>query len=240
MLHKTLGIVLGISKYTDKYAIAQVFTRDFGRVSYLLPKSRGKNSKTNPILFSPLSVLKMEVEHLPLREIQRLKEVERMGLFYNIGADVKKVSIVFFLSEFLSKILRETQNNEVLFDYLHRSIEVLEETDTELANFHLTFMLGLTKFLGIYPNFGHYSPGCYFDLLNSEFSTTLPLHSYHLKPAESKYLITLSRINYSNMRFYKMSRNDRNRIIDQLLIYYRLHLCDFAEMKSTDVLRELF
>ena len=166
MLHKTLGIVLGISKYTDKYAIAQVFTRDFGRVSYLLPKSRGKNSKTNPILFSPLSVLKMEVEHLPLREIQRLKEVERMGLFYNIGADVKKVSIVFFLSEFLSKILRETQNNEVLFDYLHRSIEVLEETDTELANFHLTFMLGLTKFLGIYPNFGHYSPGCYFDLLN--------------------------------------------------------------------------
>ncbi len=240
MLHKTLGIVLGVSKYTDKYSITQVFTRDFGRIAYLLPGSSGKKTKINPILFSPLSVLNMQVEHLPLREIQRLKEVERLALFYNIGLDVKKISIVFFLSEFLLKVLHETHPNEALFDYLHHSIEVLEETEIGLANFHLTFMLGLTRFLGIYPNFDSYSEGCYFDLMNSEFSPALPLHSYYLKPAESNYLITLSRINYLNMHFFRMSRNDRKRIINRLLVYYRLHLYDFPEMKSLDVLYELF
>ena len=84
MHYKTEGIVLSNAGYNDKYSITHVFTRDFGRVSYLLPKIRGRRSKINPALFSPLSILNLEVEHLPLREIQRLKEADRQTLLYDI------------------------------------------------------------------------------------------------------------------------------------------------------------
>ncbi|MDO5665351.1 MAG: DNA repair protein RecO [Bacteroidia bacterium] len=240
MYYKTQAIVLSNAKYNDKFSITHVFTRDFGRISYLLPKTHGKRSKINPALFSPLSILNLEVEHLPLREIQRLKEVERQILLYDIGSDITKVSLTFFLSEFLSKVLRETDNNEILFDYLRQAVEVLEETKIGLANFHLTFILGLTRFLGIYPNLDNYAKGCCFDMLNGEFTYRILTHNYYLRDRESAYLNELSRINFSNMHLFKMSRDDRNLIIERLLTYYRLHLYDFPAMKSLDVLRELF
>lgn len=239
MFHKTQGIVLSNVRYNDRYTIAHVFTRDFGKVSYLLPKSRGRKSKLNNMLFSPLAILNLEVEHLPLREIQRLKEAEREALLYEMGTDVTKVSLAFFLSEFLSKVLRETDGNGFLFDYIKSSIEILEKSDRGLANFHLSFLLGLTRFMGIYPNLDNYRKEHYFDLLHGEFVKRAPLYNHYLRKQESNYLMLLSRMNFRNMHLYKMSRNDRNAAIDYLLDYYRLHLYDFYSLKSLEVLREI-
>lgn len=240
MHYKTQAIVLSISKYSDAFSIAHVFTRDFGKVSYLLPRRSGRRSKVNGALFFPLSLLNLEVEHLPLREIQRLKEAGRERLLYAIGSDMTKASLAFFLSEFLLKVLRETVDNRPLFDYLKNSVEVLEAAGPGLANFHLAFIVGLSRFLGIYPNLGNYAAGCRFDMLNGEFVSGDASLRYCLTPSESAYLHLLSRIRFSNMHLFRMSRADRNRILDRLLTYYRLHLYDFAEIKSLEILRELF
>ena len=45
MLHKTEGIVLGTLPYNDIYSIAKVYTRDFGKVSYLLPVRTARKRK---------------------------------------------------------------------------------------------------------------------------------------------------------------------------------------------------
>lgn len=240
MHHKTEGIVLSITKYNDRFSIAHIFTREFGRVPYLLPKSGGKRSKIKPLIFSPLTILKLEVEHLPLRDIQRVKEAERAVLFYDITTDITKISLVFFLSEFLSKVIKETENSELLFDYLKVSFQVLEETKLGLANFHLTFLLGLTRFLGIYPNLENHSRGCYFDIINGTFTRNAPSHKYFIKGDESDYLNVFSKINFSNMHLYKMSRQDRNLILDYLITYYQLHLYEFPAIKSLEILKELF
>lgn len=240
MLHKTQGVVLSVSSYSDVYSIVQIFTRDFGRVAYLLPKKGGKRSKTKSSLFFPLSLLALEVEHLPLREIQRLKDAERVVPLYDMCTNVTKTSVVFFLAEFLSKVLRETHENELIFDFLRNSIETFEELDRGLANFHLAFLLGLTRFLGIYPNLDNYRKNTFFDLLNSEFVSIRPPHNHFLPPAQSAYLKIFSRMNYANMHLYKLSRSDRNTIVENLLVYYRLHVYDFPSLKSLEVLRELF
>ncbi|MDR0799014.1 MAG: recombination protein O N-terminal domain-containing protein, partial [Dysgonamonadaceae bacterium] len=76
MLHKTRGIVLHRLNYNDTYSIVSVFTEEFGAMSYLAGKAKGKKTRVPQSLFHPLAVLDMEVEHLNLREIQRLKEVK--------------------------------------------------------------------------------------------------------------------------------------------------------------------
>lgn len=240
MLHKTQAIVLSVTKYNDKYSIAHLFTRDFGRVTYLLPRTGSKRSKVNPLLFSPLSLLNIEVEHIPTREIQRLKETQRLVLLYDIGTDMTKISLVFFLSEFLSKVIKETDNSILLFEYLKNSVEILEETRIGLANYHITFMLGLTRFLGIYPNLEDYTDGSFFDIINGEFTSVAPTHQLFLRGQECEYLKDLSRINYSNMHLFKLSRYNRNIIIDKFITYYRVHIHDFSTLKSLDVLSELF
>jgi DNA repair protein RecO (recombination protein O) len=239
MLHKTQGITLNTSKYSDKYSITHIFTRDFGRVSYLLPRSQSKKQKIKSSLFSPLSILNLEVEHLPLRDIQRIKEVERAFPLYDISMNMTKVSLSFFLSEFLSLVLRETERNEILYDYLRNSIETLEAADKGLGNFHLTFMIGLTRFLGIYPNMDSYTNRSYFDLLNGEFVLQAPLHTHFLSKEQSRYLCYFRRIHFGNMHLFCLSHADRNAVVAALLTYYRLHVWDFPALKSLEVLREV-
>ena len=239
MLHKTQGIVLGTSPYNDIYGIAQVFTRDYGRVSYLLPRSHGKKSNLKTSLFFPLSVLNLEVEHLPLRDVHRLREAERQFPLYDLCTNMTKVSLAFFLSEFLSRVLRESDNNEPTFDFVKNSVETLEAAEKGLANFHLAFMFGLTRFLGIYPNVEWVGRNCFFDLLQGEFVLNMPMHAHYLNREQSAYLVLLQRMNYGNMHLFRLSRNNRNDIVDYLLEYYRLHMYDFPPLKSIDILREL-
>ena len=177
---------------------------------------------------------------MPLRDVQRLKEVVRQFPLYELSTNMTKVSLVFFISEFLSFILRESDNNELTFDYLKNSVEMLEAAEKGLANFHLAFMMGLTRFLGIYPNTEFTGEQrFFFDMQYGEFVANEPVHSYYLNRRESTYLCDLRRMNYGNMHLFKLSRNNRNEIVDRLLDYYRLHVYNFPPLKSLEVLREI-
>ena len=240
MYHKTQGIVLAINKYNDRFSMTQVFTPKFGRVTYLLPISKSRKSKINRAIFFPLSVVDLEVEHFPLRQIHRLKEAQRLFPLYSLNISPIKVSIAFFLSEFITKVLHETYENEIIFSFLKDSIVTLEEKETGLANFHIAFMFSLAQFLGISPNLDNFKKGCYFDLINGEFSLRQPLHNHFLNPQQSEYLNVFKRIDYNNMYLFRLSQNDRNGIINYMLDYYRIHVYDFSEIKSLEILRELY
>jgi DNA repair protein RecO (recombination protein O) len=240
MFHKTQGIVLSTTKYNDKFSIAQVFTSDFGRTAYLLPISKSKKRKINSALFFPLSVIDMEVEHFPLRQIHRLKDVQRQFPLYSINVTAIKLSIAFFLSELLTKILQETNDNQVIFSYIKESIITLEEKEKGLANFHLAFMFNLAQFLGIAPNLDNYSKSSFFDLMNGEYLYGKPIHNHYLNLQQSSFLNVFKRIDYNNLHLFKLSQGDRNIIINYMLDYYRMHVYDFPEIKSLEVLRELY
>lgn len=240
MHHKTEGIVIAVNKYNDRFSMTQVFTSHFGRVTYLLPISRSKKSKINRAIFFSLSIVDLEVEHFPLRQIHRLKEAQRQIPLYSLNTNPIKVSIAFFLSEFLSKVLQETTENSIIFSFLKESIITLENNEKGLANFHIAFMFLLAQFLGISPNLDNYKKGFYFDLMNGGYTMSRPNHLHFLNPQQSQYLNTLKRINFSNMHCFALSQNDRNEILNSILDYYRIHVYDFPEIKSLEVLRELY
>jgi DNA repair protein RecO (recombination protein O) len=48
------------------------------------------------------------------------------------------------------------------------------------------------------------------------------------------------RMDYPTMHLFRLSRNERNRILDVLLTYYRLHLPGFPTLRSLSVLQELY
>ncbi|WP_029903873.1 DNA repair protein RecO [Prevotella sp. 10(H)] len=240
MLHKTRGLVLNTINYNDKYVLAQIFTESFGKVTYMVSKAKGKNTKAPKSLFSPLAILDLEVEHQASRDIQRIREARADIYLYGISGDLGKTSMAFFLSEFLTRVLRDTNDSKLLFGFLEQSVQILEMTDESISNYHLVFMLKLSHFLGFYPNLEEYLPNSLFDMINGEFVLYQPLHKHFLNRAESKSLSVLARISYENMHHFVFSRQDRINIINRMLEYYRLHLYDFPALKSLDVLHELF
>ena len=117
----------------------------------------------------------------------------------------------------------------------------LDECGSGFANFHLVFLMRLSRFLGLYPNLEDYHGGDYFDLQNACFTPLRPqLHSDYIAPEEAARLTRLMRMNYETMHLFAMSRIERARCLTIMNEYYRLHLPDFPVLKSLEVLKELF
>ena len=137
-------------------------------------------------------------------------------------------------------LLKDITDNKSLYQYLLHSIEVLEYSERGIANYHLVFILNLTRFLGFYPNLVDYRQGDFFDMLNGIFVDRQPLHKHYVVKSESMALSKLARISYENMHLFRFSRQDRINVVNKMLEYYRIHLSDFPPLKSLDVLHDLF
>ena len=240
MLHKTRGIVLHSMPYSDKYTIIYIYTEQFGRVSYMISRSRGKRSRVSSSLFMPLSVIEMEVEHKNNRDIHRIREARACFPIMELSCNPVKNVIALFLAEVLFRVLKETQADEALFAFLDESVFLLESTDKSVANFHLVFLLHLLHYLGIFPNLDSYRFASYFDMLNAVFVDAVPMHKYFLTAEESQVFANLLRISFDNMHAYAFSRADRVGIVNRIIEYYRLHLPEFPEIKSIAVMQSLF
>ena len=240
MLTKTQAIVLHSLKYGETRMIVDMFTRQFGRLSFIVSMPKTARSKMKKQFFQPLSLLEIETDVRPKVQLQKLSDVRLASPFASIPFHPHKLSMALFLAEFLYYALRSEQRNELLYDYVESSIQWLDGQDDRFANFHLVFLMRLSRFLGFYPNLDHYQAGDYFDLRESEFLPAPPLHRDFLYPEEANKVQLMMRMDYPTMHLFRMSHQERNRLLEVTLIYYRLHLPDFPEMKSISVLQELY
>ena len=154
------------------------------------------------------------------------------------------------MADFLGALLREPQADAPLFAFLLRSAEALAagalpgeagaHASRQLPNFHIAFMMRLQRFMGIEPDWSTYTPGAVFDMAAGVFRTLPPPHPRYLNPEESTAAWRLSRMTTANCHRFRFSRFDRNRILDGLLSYYRLHFPTLGSLPSTDILRQLF
>ena len=94
--------------------------------------------------------------------------------------------------------------------------------------------------MGFFPNLDDYTDGCVFDMRAATFSLLAPTHRDFLQPDDARRIHTLMRMDFPTMHLFQLSRTDRNRIVDVLLHYYRLHIPQFPELKSLSVLQELW
>lgn len=241
MLQKLHGVVLYVVKYSDKSNIAHIYTEQDGQVSFLIPAvRRSRKSAVNPVLFRPFSLVEIEAD---IRLKSGLHPIREARIWYPLDSlpyHPYKMGMSMFLAEFLYRTLQEEDGNAPLFAYLVNSIRWLDACGRDFSNFHLVFLLRLTRFLGFYPNLDDYVSGCCFDLLNACFVDGTPSHGLFLSAEESSRIINLMRMNYETMRLFVMSRNERNRCLDVIVAYYRLHLPAFPELKSLSVLKELY
>lgn len=240
MLTKTQAIVLHSLKYGESRLIVDMFTRTFGRQSFIVSIPKTSKGKIKKQFFQPLTLLEIETDIRPKLQLQKLNDVRLLTPFASIPFEPDKLAISLFVAEFLYYALRSEQRNELLYDYLEYSIMWLDGQQANFANFHIVFLLRLTRFLGFYPNMDDYEDGDYFDLRESEFMRNLPVHRDFLHPEEAQKVQLMMRMDFPTMHLFRMSHDDRNRLLEISIKYYRLHLPDFPEMKSIEVLQALY
>lgn len=240
MLTKTQALVLRAIKYGESRMIIDMFTRSNGRLSFVVTIPKSPRSKIKKQYFQPLTLLDIEVDVRQRMQLQKLSDVRLSVPFTSIPFAADKLSISLFVAEFLYYALRAEQQNVPLFDYVVNSILWFDGEAAHYANFHLVFLMRMSRFLGFFPNLEHYQEGDYFDLRESQFLSVPPLHRDFLEPDEAAKVQLMMRMDFATMRLFQLSHQERNRLLDVALTYYRLHLTDFPELRSLGVLRELY
>lgn len=238
MLVKTKGIVISSLKYGEADLIVKCFTQSSGLKSYLLRnvlKSRKGNLR--PSLFQPLTHLDLEANHKDKGSLERLREAKVTYHFKSLHTDIVKSSIVLFLSEVLRSSIQEEEQNEALFQFLEYTTIWLD-TSTEIANFHLLFLLNLTQHLGFYPDASSKNLP-FFNLLEGTFETTALNFNCH-DDARISLLKTLLGTNFDALSRIKLNQNERSAFLHLMLQYYEVHLHGFKQPLSLAVLNTIF
>jgi DNA repair protein RecO (recombination protein O) len=157
--------------------------------------------------------------------------------YQTLYADMAKNAMTLFLAELLQNSIREEERNEALFQFLEASLQWLD-IHKDIANFHLFFMLSLTRFLGFYPDV-YQIDRPYFDLLEGEFVATESLNPM-LRGENIYYFKTFLGINFDVIHTVKMKKTNRQELLKSLILYFELHLQGFRKPKSLAVLNEVF
>ena len=240
MITKTRGIVLRSVRFGESSLIVDVLTKSSGRVSFMVHIPKTSKGKIKKQYFQPMTLLDFEYDFRQRSNLQHIKDVRGSLPYSSIPIDPAKSCISLFLSEFIYYATRNEQENPTLFTYISTSLEWLDNAYEDFANFHLVFMMRLGKFLGFHPFLEDFTPGCFFDLRNGCFTLSMPLHTDFLNAADAGHLYNLMRMNFDTMKLFKLSHDDRNRITEIVLRYYKLHLPNMPELQSFDILREVF
>lgn len=238
MLVKTKAIVVSSLKYGEADLIVKCFTLSSGLKSYLLRNIlKSKKGKLRASLFQPLTHLEIEANHKDKGTLERMREAKVSHHFKTLHTDVVKSSIVLFLSEVLRNSILEEEENVALFQFLENATLWLD-SNKENANFHLLFLLQLSKHLGFYPDTST-KDFPFFNLLDGTFET-LELNAYCYKDERISLLKTLLGTNFDALAQIKLNQNKRSAFLHMLLDYYELHLHGFKKPRSLAVLNTIF
>lgn len=240
MLIQTNAIVLQQFRYTDNSIIAHVLTESHGKIPLIIRASRGRKSKNKALYFQPFYILELELDYKDKREIQGIKELRVKESLYNITSDVRKNTIVMFLAEILQKTLKDQQVDNALFQFVYHSIILFENMEEGSSNFHLYFTIQFMKFLGFYPG-NEYSED--FPYLSAEaglFVSSPELSSSCFTKEESMMFSYFMKISPADLPLVNISRMSKTLCLQAILSYYEEHIPGFKNLKSYDVLREVF
>ncbi len=240
MLEKTRGIVLNQIKYTDSGIVARLYTRKFGRQSFLIKGMRNRKAGKHNILFQPMFILDLELNYKPARELQVLKEFSVSFTPYNIYADIKKSSVAIFLGEILTSVLREESQHEEMFDFIEESIIYFDTCNEGYANFHIAFLAGLSSYLGFEPGPREDKEATFFDMKNGLFVPIPPVHGNYAGKEISDILSDFFDASYDTSANIRLTGAQRNEVLETLVKYYSQHLPGLKKINSLAILKEVF
>ncbi|WP_430614776.1 DNA repair protein RecO [Flavobacterium sp. JP2137] len=236
MLIHTKAVVLSAVKYQEKSLIVKCFTQASGVKSYYIRNAyaRGKGAQNNAY-FRPLTLLEIEAQHKNKGGLEYIKELKLAHPYQTIYGDFYKNSMATFVSEMLHHTIKEEEPNEPLFEYLEAALLWFDHQE-EASNFHLITLLGITKYLGFYPDYSE-AEAPFFNPVAGNFTHFQDRDCF--EAADTQLFKRLLQHGFlSDQRVF--SGRERNNLLNLLLRYYNLHISGFRNPNSLTVLKEIF
>lgn len=232
-------IALRTVRHSDRHSILSAYTRQRGRMSFLIPAGNGREATRRRAMLMPGSRFSCVADVRDNDRLPTMRDVMPRGT-HTLNSDPVKSAVTLFIADFINTLMRDSMPDELMFEYCDTMLEFYMVNTRGTANFHLLFLIRMMHFAGIEPDRSTYRPGYLFDMIDGVFRSSAPLHGRFLERDEAHAVATLLRMNTRNLARWKFTSADRNTILDRIIEYYTLHFTSLQSMRSLDVLRALF
>ena len=233
------AFVIKSLKNGETSLIVSCYLEDIGFKTFIVKGVYGsKKSKFSKAHFFPLNIVNLNYSYTEGRNLGFIKAVKTEKLYNTLHSDVQKSSIIIFLSEILNSIFREeTDVNNDLFEFLFNSLSWYDQVGS-CNNFHIKFLLELSKFIGFYPNINNENDS-FFDLQLGSTVSTRPI-DVNISGDDFSIFKKFLGMKFEDLNLMSLKNNSRVRILNYIIDYYSLHLQMFKTPKSINVFNEIF
>lgn len=238
VIYQTRAIVLRTVKYGETSLIVDMYTEQKGHQTFIVHSVRKAKATTPSSYLQLMNLVDMVAYHSDQKKIHHVKEIRLDYSFRSISFDMRKSAVITCLAEIASKCINTSYPQPELFQFMHDELIRYDDTDTFDRDFLIRFLISLTNFLGFaieIPENGVNDR--YLDLMEGTLVTTRPIHDYVMIPSDIKLLQEIMKAGPS--RKADIHLEDRRRLIDQIILYYQLHVESLREVHSLKILREL-
>jgi len=236
MLSKSQGLVLHHFNYSESGVIVRVFTREAGLQSFLVQGARKPRAKIRLAMFEPLTMLDIVYYKKDSGSLQFIKEVACHEPYKSIPSNIVKTTVALFLAEMLLAMLNQSESTPSMYDFVRDSLNLLDQTQDSISNFHLVFLMELTKHLGFFPRNNYDERNCYFSLKEGFY---LPMEKDGhncLNKEESLCFWQICSSVVENTTGLPIGSLMRKVLMGKIIDYYAFHLQGIQEIKSHKVL----
>jgi DNA repair protein RecO (recombination protein O) len=236
MLTTTRAVVLRTFKYGDRSTVLKAFTEAFGTRGYLV-RSKGKNDRTAAAL-QPLARVELVVIGAHDQEMHTVREIRVEKPYTALHTEPMRGMLALFTQEVFYRTLRQEAADPELFHFVQTILDRID-TGADISLYPVMLLTELSKHLGILP-----APPAAgevrFDLREGVFFSAHAPHE--LCMAEEQARLFGSVVSYLHGHTPVPGPGSaavRRQLLDDLLIYYRLHVEGFGELRSPEVLHAM-
>ena len=232
------AIVLSKIRYKDNDVIVKLFTKEYGVISFIVKiGSNLKKSKAKLVYFQELTILNVQFNYNTKRDLQYIKDINIKHHYSSCHSDLEKASIIIFLSEILSNILVHQKKEVALYKYIEESF-IWYDSNKNISYFHLIFLIQLTRFLGFYPdetnnNFKYFN-------LEEGFYELSKSNEYSISGEDLKLFNQILGTKFDSNPLLTLNSLEIMNVLDIILTYYRLHINNFRNIKSIEIIKNIF
>ncbi|MEC8829705.1 MAG: DNA repair protein RecO [Bacteroidota bacterium] len=237
MITSTKAIVLSKLKYKDHDLIVKCYTASNGILSFLIRGAFStKKTKLKPAYFQPLSMLRMQIDFKNNRQLHFIKNVRMEHVYRSLHVEITKSTVVIFLSEILNSTLKEEEPNEGLYTYIETALLWFDTVDKSRI-FHHQFLMGLTKYMGVYPEMTN-AKAPYFNLEAGKYQEQKS-GRYCISGAKLILFNSVLGMKFDNHKENTMQDAEKRLLLTMILQYFKLHLQGFKSPKSLPILNQV-
>ena len=232
------ALVIKSIKKGETSLIVSCYLEDIGLQSFIVKGVFGsKKPKFSKAHFFPLNIINLNYSYRVGKGIGFIKEVKSENLYKSLYSDIQKSSVTLFLSEVLNSVLKEeAEVNGDLFNFILNSLYWYDQVKT-CNNFHIKFLMELSKFIGFYPNIKNNDS--YFSLDSGTSSNFKPL-GISIEGNELEKFKNFLGMEFEDLNLISINNESRIKILNYLIDYYSIHLQMFKTPKSIEVFTEIF